>query len=154
VRVTVDDRTDVAFGRRAVGWELKGIPLRVEIGPRDVGAQTAVLVRRFAGGARDVVPLADLAGRVPALLEETQREMLAAARRERDARITAVRSMAEVPEAVSEGWAALDWDRLGPFGELELASAGITVRCLQRTDGSMPESDAEPGLVAFLARAY
>jgi len=154
VRVTVDDRTDVAFGRRAVDWELKGIPLRVEIGPRDVEAQTAVLVRRLAGGERDVVPLADLAGRVPALLLQAQREMLAAARRARDARITPVGSMAEVPEAVSEGWATLDWDRLGPAGELELADAGITVRCLQRADGSMPDSDAEPGLVAFLARAY
>jgi prolyl-tRNA synthetase len=126
----------------------------VEIGPRDVEAQTAVLVRRLAGGERAVVPLADLAGRVPALLAEAQREMLIAARRARDGRITPVGSMAEVPAAVDEGWATLDWDRLGPAGELELAGAGITVRCLQRADGSMPESDAEPGLVAFLARAY
>jgi prolyl-tRNA synthetase len=154
VRVTVDDRTDVAFGRRAVDWELKGIPLRVELGPRDVEAQTAVLVRRLAGGARDVVPLADLAGRVPGLLQDAQREMLAAATEARNARITPVRSVAEVPEAVSEGWATLDWDLLGPAGELELASAGISVRCLQRADGSIPESDTEPGLVAFLARAY
>jgi prolyl-tRNA synthetase len=55
---------------------------------------------------------------------------------------------------VSEGWARLDWDLLGPSGELELASAGITVRCLQRADGSLPESDTEPGLTAILARAY
>jgi prolyl-tRNA synthetase len=126
----------------------------VEIGPRDVEAQTAVLVRRLAGGARDVVPLADLASAVPALLQDAQREMLAAARRERDALITPVRSMAEVPEVVDVGWATLDWDLIGPPGELELAGAGITVRCLQRADGSMPESEIEPGLVAFLARAY
>ncbi|MEU7685405.1 proline--tRNA ligase, partial [Streptomyces spectabilis] len=36
VRVQVDDRTDTPFGRRAVDWELKGVPVRVEIGPRDV----------------------------------------------------------------------------------------------------------------------
>jgi len=154
VRVTVDDRTDVAFGRRAVDWELKGIPLRVELGPRDIEAQTAVLVRRLAGNARDVVPLADLAGRVPDLLVQAQREMLVTATEARDARITPVHFLAEVPEAVEEGWATLDWDLIGPAGEVELAAAGITVRCLQRADGSMPESDTEPGLVAFLARAY
>jgi prolyl-tRNA synthetase len=100
------------------------------------------------------VPLADLASTVPALLRDAQREMLSAATKARDARITSARSMAEVPEMVSEGWARLDWDLLGPSGELELASAGITVRCLQRADGSMPDSDTEPGLTAFLARAY
>ncbi len=154
VRVTVDDRTDVPFGRRAVDWELKGIPLRVELGPRDLEAQTAVLVRRLADGMRDVVALADLSSTVPALLRDAQRETLSAATKARDARITPVRSMAEVPEAVSEGWATLDWSLLGLSGELELASAGITVRCLQRADGSMPESDTEPGLTAILARAY
>jgi prolyl-tRNA synthetase len=126
----------------------------VELGPRDVEAQTAILVRRLAGGVRDTVPLADLASTVPALLRDAQREMLSAATKARDARITSARSMAEVPEMVSEGWARLDWDLLGPSGELELASAGITVRCLQRADGSMPDSDTEPGLTAFLARAY
>jgi len=154
VRAVVDDRTDVAFGRRAVDWELKGVPLRVELGPRDIEAQTAILVRRLDGGVRDTAPLADLAGTVPALLQDAQREMLSAATRARDALIRPARSVAEVPELVSEGWARLDWDLLGPSGELELASAGITVRCLQRADGSIPESDAEPGLTAFLARAY
>ena len=154
VRVTVDDRTDVPFGRRAVDWELKGIPLRVELGPRDLEAQTGVLVRRLTGDVRDTVPLADLPGTIPALLADAQREMLSAATRARDARITPVRSIAEVPEAVSEGWATLDWDRVGPSGELELAGLGITVRCLQRADGSLPDSDTEPGLTAFLARAY
>ena len=91
---------------------------------------------------------------MPTLLRDAQRETLAEATKARDARITPVRSMAEVPEAVSEGWATLDWNLLGPSGELELASAGITVRCLQRADGSMPESDTEPGLTAILARAY
>jgi prolyl-tRNA synthetase len=154
VRTTVDDRTDVPFGRRAVDWELKGIPLRIELGPRDLETQTAVLVRRLAGGVRDIAPLTDLSSTVPTLLQDAQREMLSAATMARDARITPVRSIAEVPEAVREGWATLDWNLVGPPGELELADLGITVRCLQRADGSLPESDTEPGLTAFLARAY
>jgi prolyl-tRNA synthetase len=41
VRVHVDDRTDIPFGRRAVDWELKGVPVRIEIGPRDLENGTA-----------------------------------------------------------------------------------------------------------------
>ena len=36
IRVRIDDRADVQFGRRAIDWELKGVPLRVEIGPKDL----------------------------------------------------------------------------------------------------------------------
>src|SRR5438270_29019 len=45
LRVELDNR-DVSFGRRAVEWELKGIPVRIEVGPRDVTAGTATVVRR------------------------------------------------------------------------------------------------------------
>ncbi len=49
VRVMLDEHTDVSFGRRAIDAELKGIPVRVELGPRDVAAGKAVLVRRIPG---------------------------------------------------------------------------------------------------------
>ena len=44
VRVALDDRTDAPFGRRAVDAELKGYPVRVEVGPRDLADGRAVLV--------------------------------------------------------------------------------------------------------------
>ncbi|GAA3066929.1 hypothetical protein GCM10010448_57940 [Streptomyces glomeratus] len=40
LRVHVDDRTDIPFGRRALDWELKGVPVRMGIGPRDLGNGT------------------------------------------------------------------------------------------------------------------
>ena len=43
IRAQVDDRTDTPFGRRAVDWELKGVPVRIELGPRDLEAGTAML---------------------------------------------------------------------------------------------------------------
>jgi prolyl-tRNA synthetase len=46
VRVHVDDRTDIPFGRRAVDWELKGVPVRIEIGPRDLENGTAMPITR------------------------------------------------------------------------------------------------------------
>ena len=54
VTVQVDDRTDTPFGRRAVDWELKGVPVRVEVGPRDLESGTAMLVSRIPGGKEPV----------------------------------------------------------------------------------------------------
>src|SRR5437763_1978833 len=48
VRVVVDDRADVPFGRRAVDWELKGVPVRLELGPRDVAAGQVTAAFRLA----------------------------------------------------------------------------------------------------------
>ena len=44
IRVAVDDDADIQFGRRAVDWELKGVPLRLEVGPRDLAAGQATIV--------------------------------------------------------------------------------------------------------------
>src|SRR5919202_179605 len=68
VRVELDDRVETGFGRRAVEWELKGVPVRVEVGPRDVAAGTATLVRRDVSRDKATVPLEGLASRVADLL--------------------------------------------------------------------------------------
>jgi prolyl-tRNA synthetase len=46
------------------------------------------------------------------------------------------------------------WSALGPEGEARLAADGVTVRCLRRGDGTVPDADDEPDLVAVVARAY
>jgi len=153
VRVVVDDRADIPFGRRAVDWELKGVPLRVELGPRDLEANVATLAKRLSGG-KSPVPLGELSTEVPRLLAAEQATMLDAARTDRDARIAEVSTVDEAAEAAADGWAKLPWDTLGEAGEAKLAQSGITVRCLTRADGSLPDSDTEPGLVAYVARSY
>ena len=45
-RVRLDDRTETSFGRRSVDWELKGVPVRVEIGPRDLAEGNVTVVTR------------------------------------------------------------------------------------------------------------
>ena len=56
LRTQLDGRTDTSFGRRVVDWELKGVPVRVEVGPRELAAGEAVLVRRDSG-TKTTVPL-------------------------------------------------------------------------------------------------
>jgi prolyl-tRNA synthetase len=153
LRVGIDDRTEIPFGRRAVGWELKGVPLRVEIGPRDLAADTATLVRRISGG-KDPVPLGELSDRLTRVVGADQQAMLDAARAERESRVADVSTLEDAAAAAADGWARLPWSAVGEDGEDVLAGFGVTVRCLQRADGSVPDSDDEPDVVAYVARAY
>ncbi|MEW2545648.1 proline--tRNA ligase [Streptomyces sp. NPDC047002] len=153
LRVQVDDRTDTPFGRRAVDWELKGVPVRVEIGPRDVAAGTAMLARRIPGG-KESVALDALPGLLPGLLEEDQAQLLRESRERREARTADVATVDEAVEAAATGWARIPWADLGEEGEAKLAEQGVTVRCLVGEDGSVPGSDDAPGTVALVARAY
>jgi len=154
IRVAVDDDADIQFGRRAVDWELKGVPLRLEVGPRDLAAGQATIVNRISGAEKASVALDGLGGEVARLLATEQDAMLEAARAERDARIVEVTSVDDAAATAADGWAKIAWSKLGLDGEATLARAGVTVRCLQRADGAVPDSDDEPDLVAFVARSY
>jgi prolyl-tRNA synthetase len=153
VRVQLDARVDTSFGRRATDWELKGVPVRIEVGPRDLAEGNVTLVRRDVSEKQSVA-LAEVAGRVPGLLGQIQSEMLASATAARDERTSDAASLDEVVEAAQSGFARVSWSIVGENGEAELAKQSVTVRCLQREDGSVPESEDEPDLIAFCARAY
>ena len=81
-RVKVDD-TDKSPGWKFSEQEMRGIPLRVEIGPKDIEAGQAVIVRRD-NGEKCVVALTELNEKVGALLEQMQKDMLERARAHRD----------------------------------------------------------------------
>lgn len=153
VRVRVDDRTDTPFGRRAVDWELKGVPVRIEVGPRDLENGTAVLVRRIAG-SKESTAIDALSALLPRVLEDDQALLLTQSRRRRKDRTVEVTTIEEAEEAANSGWAYMPWATLGPEGEAKLAERGVSVRCLVAADGSVPESDDQPGNVAVMARAY
>jgi len=76
IRVRIDDRADVQFGRRAIDWELKGVPLRVEVGPRDLAAGSVMLARRLTGGPKTVTALTDLVDQILLLPTREQEVML------------------------------------------------------------------------------
>ncbi|MFC8094107.1 proline--tRNA ligase [Streptomyces sp. NPDC057301] len=154
IRAHVDDRTDTPFGRRAVDWELKGVPVRIEVGPRDLENGTAMLARRIPGG-KTPIALDDLVRLLPAVLDEDQALLLTQARERRESRTTDVTTIGEAVEAaVAGGWARIPWATLGEEGEARLAEHAVTVRCLVAEDGSVPNADEAPGNVAVVARAY
>jgi prolyl-tRNA synthetase len=154
VRVRVDVRTDIPFGRRAVDWELKGVPVRIEVGPRDLENGTAMLARRIPGG-KEPVAIDSLVELLPVVLEEDQALLLRQSRERRESRTSEVSTIAEAVEAATAGgWARIPWATLGEEGEAELAEHAVTVRCLVAEDGSVPDADKAPGNVAVVARAY
>jgi prolyl-tRNA synthetase len=152
-RVHLDDRTDVSFGRRVVAWELKGVPVRLEVGPRDLAAGNVTLVRRDTADKAST-PLAGAAAAASDALAAVQAGLLAEATRLRDERTTEATTIDDAREAAQTGFARIPWDALGTEGEAELAKASVTVRCLQRADGGLPLSEDELDLVAWVARAY
>src|SRR4051812_2450954 len=153
VRVRVDAREGRSFGRRVTEWEIKGAPLRVELGPRDLSAGQVTVARRDTG-EKAAVALAGLAAAVPGLLAEVQAAMLAVATRRRDEWTHDVGSVAEAAEAARTGFARLPWAAVGVEGEARLAQDAVTVRCLQRPDSTLPGSPDEPDLIAVVARSY
>jgi prolyl-tRNA synthetase len=83
VRVTLDARDTVKPGAKYFEWEARGVPLRLEIGPRDIAAGQAMAARR--GGKKAPVPLSGLTNSVTQALDEIQAALLAAARERREA---------------------------------------------------------------------
>ncbi len=74
IRLKLDDREGYSPGWKFNEWEMKGVPLRIELGPRDLAAEQVVLVRRDSG-AKEPLPWAELHRRLPCLLEELQGDL-------------------------------------------------------------------------------
>jgi prolyl-tRNA synthetase len=153
VRVHLDDDISSSFGRRVIGWELKGIPVRVEIGPRDLARSRVTIIRRDTTERREF-PVPDALQEIMNLLAEIQTSMLTNAIGRRNSRIADVRTVMEASEVSEKGFARIPMEMLREDGETSLADNGITVRCVQRADGTVPLSEAESKLFAIVARAY
>jgi prolyl-tRNA synthetase len=83
IRVTLDDRPDLKPGAKYFEWEAKGVPLRLEIGPRDVAARHVMAARRTGG--KSPLDFEDIAPRTQAVLDEIQATLFKTARERREA---------------------------------------------------------------------
>jgi len=162
IRVQLDASEQKTPGWKYNYWELKGVPIRVELGPRDIAQGTAVLARRdilgregkINGTALDQVP-----ERVKNLLIEIQAAMLKRATEFRDANISNVKSYADLETIIEQGgwarcwWAGTDEDELKIKEQL-----GITIRCFpfeQSTGPGVCFYTGKPARdIALFAKAY
>lgn len=103
LRVHVDDRPQVSPGFKYNDWEMRGVPLRLELGPRDLEAGTAVLARRL-GGEKANVPLENAPAVLPGVLDDFQGVLYQRALEFRDQRLVSVQSWDDFVDAVVTGW--------------------------------------------------
>jgi prolyl-tRNA synthetase len=152
-RVELDDRTDIPYGRRVTDWELKGVPVRLEVGPRDLARGVATLVRRDSG-ERAEVPVTDIRSRVSVALDDAQRDMLEGARAFLEDNITDADTLTDAVAAAKTGFARISARLLKNDGEKELATEGISVRCLVSREGGLPSAHDDEDSLAIVGRSY
>ncbi len=110
IRVKVDDREQLSPGFKFNDWEMRGVPLRIEIGPKDVEKGSVAMARRDILGrdGKSFVPQDGLADTVKETLETIQANMFETAKKFRDENIHDPANYDELKKVVEKGW-ALSW---------------------------------------------
>lgn len=160
LRIKVDDRTEVTPGFKFNDWEMRGVPLRLEIGPKDVEKGSVALARRDIPGrdGKRFVSQEGLAGVVGGLLVEIQAAMLEKARNFRDANIHEPKDYEDLKTIVQGGWAYAHW-----CGKVECEAkvkedTKATTRCIPLdqgvTKGKCIVCGEDAGQKVYFAKSY
>jgi len=130
IRAEVDDR-DQSPGWKFNEWELKGVPVRLEIGPRDIEKGEALLARRDTH-EKTSVPLDGIAGSVAALLDDIQKNMLEQARAFRDAHTFTATTWEEFMQGIEDGhgFVRAMWCEDTACEVAIKEKTGVTTRCM------------------------
>ena len=134
IRTHVDDRPQVSPGFKFNDWEMRGVPIRLELGPRDLAAGTALMSRRLSypepGAAKEAIALDGAASRLTAELAAFQAMLAERAAEFRDEHTATVNSWPEFAAAVATGWAlALHCGDQACEDEIK-AETTATARCI------------------------
>ena len=107
-RVKLDDRDTVSPGFKFNDWELKGVPVRLEVGPRDLENGVVTVFRRDTF-EKFTLPLDSVAEKLGGLLDDIQKTLYDQAKAFRDERTVQVENMDELGKAVENGFARAMW---------------------------------------------
>jgi prolyl-tRNA synthetase len=163
VTVRVDDREQYQPGYKFNEWELKGVPVRVELGPKDLAKGACVLARRDLPGkeAKEMnVPLTGAAKRVGEMLQAMQTALFDRARKFRDENTREVNSYDEFKKLIEEpgGFLLAHWDGTRETEDRIAAETKATIRCIpydrkKEAGKCMVTGQPSEGRVVF-AKAY
>jgi prolyl-tRNA synthetase len=159
IRTHLDNRLQLSAGYKFNDWELRGVPMRLELGPRDLAAGTAVLARRLGEG-KEPVPLGSAPARLADELAAFHDMLLRRATEFREQHTATVTSWPAFAAAVATGWArALHCGLPDCEAEIKAATAA-TPRCIpldgEPASGSCVRCDrpAAYGKRVIFGRAY
>jgi len=159
-RVKIDDREQLTPGFKFNDWELRGVPLRIEIGPRDVRNEQVVLARRDVPGrdGKSDLPLSNLSQGVGEMLDSIQAALFERAVAFREAHTAEPETYDELRRALAEGFASAWWCGSAECEAKVKAETTATVRCIpfEQPDvgGACVVCGADASEKAVFARAY
>ena len=132
IRLKVDDREGVTPGFKYNDWEMRGVPLRIEIGPKDVEKNSVALARRDIPGrdGKTFVSQENLAATVSEMLTTIQAALLARATAFRDANIHDPKDYEALKQVVQKGWAFSWWCEDGACEAKVKEDTKASTRCI------------------------
>jgi len=160
IRVKLDEREGQSAGWKFNDWEMRGVPVRVELGPKDVAKQAAVLARRDKPGreGKVSVALADLPATIEKLLAEMQQSLHDKALSFRKSNTHATKNIEELKTAVETGFALASWCGSGDCEAKIKEETRATMRCIPLEQQGLPGDCVACGKPAkdnaIFARAY
>ncbi len=160
VRVHVDDREQYTPGWKFNDWEMRGVPLRIEVGPREVAKGKLTCARRdlSAHTARQMISRDQIVPQVKELLREVQNSLYEQALAFRDANIHEPTDFSAFSEVVEDGWALAWWCGSARCEEQIQRETKATSRCIpleqEAGDGRCIYCGSAAAERAFFARAY
>ena len=163
IRVKLDDRDELSAGFKFNDWEMRGVPLRIEIGPRDVEQNAVVLARRDITGKEGKtfgVPMGGGVEAVREMLSTIQAAMLRRATEFRAANTRTVQSYAEFKEVLDSqgGFLRAYWAGSNEDEDRIKDDTKATIRCFPSEEsesrGTCFYTGQPAGQVAIFARAY
>lgn len=142
VRVKADLRDTYTTGYKFSDWELKGVPLRLEYGPKDAEKRQVLYARRDTG-AKGSLPLEDLGSSIVSLLEEVHNDMYSKAKAEYDSHIIKVTEWKDFVPALDAKNVILT-----PFCKTEACEDQIKDNSARQVNGDEPVDDRAPSMGA------
>ena len=132
IRVKMDEREGMSPGFKFNDWEMRGVPLRLELGPKDVAKGSVVLARRDRPGkeGKSFVPQQGIAASVAQTLEEIQKSLLARALEFRKAHTADPAEYGEFKTVVEKGFAFSWWCGSSDCEEKIKEETKATMRCI------------------------
>lgn len=159
VSVKIDDRDNLRSGFKFAEYELKGVPVRLAMGPRDMQNNTIELARRDTL-SKEVVPLEGLTAKIVALMDEIQENIFNKALKFREAMITEVNSYEEFKRVLDEkgGFISAHWDGTVETEERIKEETKATIRCIpvdvKLEDGKCILTGKPSKMRVLFARSY
>jgi len=140
IRTQLDDRDHVTPGFKFHDWELKGIPIRIEIGPKDVAKNQVVMARRY-NQTKDSISIDKLSGAIAAELENIQQQMFDAAKKILDERISAVSQYEQFKAELENGkMLSCSWCGKQECEDKIKEETGAELRVIPSDDGKKVET--------------